>query len=159
MTVVQVGAEVVRPLRASVLRPGQPARESVYQGDDDLLSAHVAVCVAAGRVRRGLGAHAGEGDVVAVGTVLLEAPPWETRWDRAWRIRGMATHPDRRRSGLGTLVLAALVDHVAAHGGGLVWCNARVRARALYERAGFEPRGAAFDLPGLGPHLQMWRSA
>ncbi len=70
----------------------------------------------------------------------------------------MATAPDWRGRGLGTAVLDALIDHAAAHGGGLVWCNARVPARRLYERAGLVARGAVFDIPGIGPHIQMWRT-
>jgi predicted GNAT family N-acyltransferase len=69
----------------------------------------------------------------------------------------MATHPDVRGRGFGGIVLAALLDHVAVQGGGLVWCNARVAARNLYARAGFTARGAVFDIPGIGPHLQMGR--
>ena len=65
---------------------------------------------------------------MAVGTVLVEPPPWEPARADGWRIRGMATRPDLRGRGLGGLVLDALVDHIAGHGGGLLWCNARVTA-------------------------------
>ncbi len=54
-------------------------------------------------------------------------------------------------------MLDALLAHVAFHGGGLVWCNARVPAQALYGRAGFATRGKVFDIAGIGPHIQMWR--
>ena len=95
---------------------------------------------------------------LSVGTVLHEAPPWEPDRTDGWRVRGMATRPDARRRGLGGLVLDALLDHVASHGGGLVWCNARVPAQQLYGRAGFVTRGEVFELPGIGPHLLMWRT-
>jgi len=98
------------------------------------------------------------GTVLSVGTVLCEAPPWEPDRSDGWRVRGMATRPDARRRGFGGLVLDALMDHTAARGGGLVWCNARVAARRLYVRAGFVTRGPVFDLPGIGPHSQMWRT-
>jgi GNAT superfamily N-acetyltransferase len=151
VTVGPVVVELVRPLRRAVLRPGRPAGESAYPGDDHPLSAHVAVRAA----DESLGAE--EDDVVAVGTVLPEAPPWEPDREGVWRIRGMATHPDHRRSGLGALVVEALLHHAAVHGGGLVWCNARLPARSFYERAGFERRGEELELPGIGPHVQMWR--
>jgi ribosomal protein S18 acetylase RimI-like enzyme len=70
----------------------------------------------------------------------------------------MATRPDARRQGFGGLVLEALVRHVAAHGGGLVWCNARVPAQHLYTRAGFVTRGTVFDIPDIGPHIIMWKT-
>jgi len=151
-----VGPELVRPLRHAVLRPGRPADESVYPGDDDAGSAHAAVRRPRGDV------------VVAVGTVLPSAP-WEAVAGDAggpegpapgvpaWRIRGMATAAGHRGGGLGTMVLGTLLAHVAAHGGGLVWCNARAGARALYQRAGFAADGDAFDLPEIGPHVRMWR--
>jgi GNAT superfamily N-acetyltransferase len=96
--------------------------------------------------------------VVAVGTVLRGPPPWEPERGDGWRVRGMATRADVRRRGCGGLVLDALLHHVAAHGGGLVWCNARVPAQGLYARAGFVTRGEVFDIPGIGPHIQMWRT-
>jgi GNAT superfamily N-acetyltransferase len=121
-----VEAGVVRPLRQAVLRPGQGEERSAYPADDAPDTAHVAA-----RVRNGtsVGSPSGQiGEVMAVGTVLREAPPWEPGRANSWRVRGMATRLDARRRGLGGLVLAALLDHVAAHGGRLVWCNARVPA-------------------------------
>jgi GNAT superfamily N-acetyltransferase len=145
-----VEAQVVRPLRHAVLRPEQPADSVRYPGDEDPRSAHGAVRRAGPRDREP------RAEVEAVGTVLPEPPPWEPDRVDGWRIRGMATRPEARRRGLGSLVLDALLDHVAAHGGGLVWCNARVPARDLYRRRGFETRGGVFDIPGIGPHVQMW---
>ncbi len=147
VTVDLVAPEVVRPLRHAVLRPGWPAAESVYPGDDHPSAAHVAV--------RAEEPEPGE-DVLAVGTVLPEASPWEPEVP-AWRIRGMAAQEHRRGQGLGTLVLEGLIDHVSAGGGGVLWCNARMKASTFYERAGFVARGEVFDLPGIGEHRQMWR--
>jgi len=72
-----------------------------------------------------------------------------------WRVRGMATAPEARGRGYGALILAALLDHVRAQGGGLVWCHARELAVPLYERAGFEVVGEPYNLSGLGPHRRM----
>jgi GNAT superfamily N-acetyltransferase len=141
-----VAAQVVRPLRRAVLRPDHPVETSEYPADDDPSTAHAAV-----RLTK-------DTDVVAVGTVLRDPPPWEPGRRDGWRVRGMATSPDARRRGFGSLVLDALLRHVAAHGGGLVWCNARVPAQNLYAHAGFAPRGEVFDIAGIGPHVQMWRT-
>jgi GNAT superfamily N-acetyltransferase len=145
VSVELVDAQVVTPLRRAVLRPDQPVETSEYPADDDPSTAHVAV-----RLTR-------DAAVVAVGTVLRGPPPWEPERSDGWRVRGMATSPDARRRGFGSLVLDALLRHVAAHGGGLVWCNARVPAQHLYARAGFAPRGEVFVIPGIGPHIQMSR--
>jgi predicted GNAT family N-acyltransferase len=74
-----------------------------------------------------------------------------------WRLRGMATREDVRNLGIGTAVLARALLHVDDHGGGLVWCNARVTAVALYGRAGFVVHGEAWDDTEIGPHIVMWR--
>ena len=157
-----VAAEVVRPLRAAVLRPGLPADLSVYPGDDDPDTTHVAV-----RDRP-------DGPAVAVGSILPEAPPERVTTamaaspsapaptapgpgERWWRIRGMATAEGRRGEGLGRQVLDALLDAAAARGGGVVWCNARVPALAFYLRAGFETVGEVFVEPLIGPHQAMLR--
>ncbi|MGA2522295.1 MAG: GNAT family N-acetyltransferase, partial [Acidimicrobiales bacterium] len=122
-----------------------PAGESVYPGDGDGRSTHAAV-------------RDPDGAVVAVGSVLPEAPPWEPGRADGWRIRGMATEPGRRHHGHGARVLDVLLGRVSDLGGGLVWCNARVGARPFYLRAGFTDDGEVFELPGIGPHTRMWRS-
>jgi GNAT superfamily N-acetyltransferase len=67
----------------------------------------------------------------------------------------MATRPDARGRGAGTLVLNALVRHAADHGATRVWCNARVRALTLYQRAGFVIASDLFEPPDIGPHYRM----
>jgi GNAT superfamily N-acetyltransferase len=146
VAVEQVQASVVLLLRQRVLRPGALAPHSAYDADDDPRTVHLAA-----RVGGAAGA------VVAVGTALVESPPWDER-TASWRIRGMATDERWRRRGLGSRILGALLDEVAVRGGALVWCTARLPARSLYARAGFTPRGALYGVPGLGPHVVMWRS-
>jgi predicted GNAT family N-acyltransferase len=36
-----------------------------------------------------------------------------------------------------------------------VWCNARTRARTLYERVGFVVASEEFEPPDIGPHYRM----
>ena len=91
-------------------------------------------------------------------TVRREAPPWAADAPDAWRLRGMATAEGWRGRGIGGRVLAAVVDHVASRGGGLLWCNARVPAAPFYERAGLATRGEPWTDPDIGPHVAMCRS-
>ncbi len=144
-----VGPDAVRPLRAAVLRPGRPAAESVFPGDDDDATVHVAAVDS-------------QGGVLAVGSALPDAPPWPIpatgHHAAVWRIRGMAVAEEARNCGLGGRVLDRLLREVAARPGGegtVVWCNARLRAVPLYERAGFVAAGPDFDDPHLGPHRPM----
>ena len=141
----RVAAADTRDLRRRVLRPHQVADQLVYPGDDHPHAAH-------------FGAVDPDGVVVATGTVVPEAPPWEPGRAPAWRLRGMATEPAYRGRGVGGRILAAAVDHVAAHGGGLLWCNARLPAVGFYRRAGFAGRGEPWDEPDIGPHLVMART-
>jgi GNAT superfamily N-acetyltransferase len=151
--VALVEAASVRSLRHEVLRPGRPAGDAVFCGDDHPLAAHAAI--------RGTGGLPGQREhdasIVAVGTVYPCPPPWQPARADGWRIRGMATRPDARGQGLGRAVLGRLLVHVAEHGGGLVWCNARAAAAGLYRREGFLVHGEEFEVQGIGPHLHMWR--
>ena len=49
----------------------------------------------------------------------------------------------------------ALLRHASAHGATSVWCNARVRAIPLYERAGLRVVSDVFEPPDIGPHVRM----
>jgi len=140
MQPVAVDAETVRPLRAEILRPGQAPEAIVWDGDDAADTLHVAVLC--------------EGDPVGVATVVREGyPPQPGSGD--WRIRGMATLERARGRGIGAALLARCIEHAREAGGERVWCNARLRARSIYERAGLQVVGEEFEIPGIGPHLLM----
>ena len=51
--------------------------------------------------------------------------------------------------------MVAGLDAVAARGGDLLWCDARVAAAGFYERMGFTVVSEPFDKPGIGPHVGM----
>jgi ribosomal protein S18 acetylase RimI-like enzyme len=135
-----VGALVVRDLRREVLRPGQSDAQLRYRGDDDPGSLHLA-------------AFAGE-RIVGVASVMREGLPGEPR-PGDWRVRGMASAPDVRGRGIGSALLARCVEHARERGGARIWCNARVGARSVYERAGLRVRGERFELPEIGDHYLM----
>jgi ribosomal protein S18 acetylase RimI-like enzyme len=92
-------------------------------------------------------------ELVGVGFVLPEGEPG------AWRVRGMATAPAARGRGAGSAVLRALIEHAEANGATRIWCNARVPAISLYERAGFVVTSDVFEEPQIGPHVVMERSS
>jgi GNAT superfamily N-acetyltransferase len=143
-----VDPEVVRPLRQRVLRPHQTLAEQVFDGDDAPAAAHFAAY-----------ADRGAGDE-PVGIASITPEPFPGAGGaRAgdFRVRGMATDPERggRGTGAGGALLLACVEHARAAGGARVWCNARTPARGFYERAGFVAEGEEFALPGIGPHFLM----
>lgn len=140
MRIERVGPEAVRPLRQRVLRPHQTVAEQVYAGDDDPRAAHFAA----------FAGDAADAEPVGIATITPEGGPG------AFRVRGMATDPDRGRgTGAGGALLMACLDHARACGATRVWCNARTPARGFYERYGFAAEGEEFELPDIGPHFLM----
>ena len=138
LTVEEVPLDVVLPLRSAVLRGGGPAG---MPGDDDPATVHLAARTADGEV---------------AGVVRLSPAPCPWREARApWQLRGMATDPAARGTGVGRLLLDASLELVGARGGDLVWCDARTTAAGFYERAGFTVVAGPYDKPGIGPHLGM----
>lgn len=135
-----VPAADVRPLRERVLRPGQSPAQLAYPGDDDPMSLHVAATVA--------------GEVLAVASVMPEGLPGDPL-PGDWRIRGMASTPDVRGRGIGAAMLARLQQHARRGGGTRIWCNARIGARTLYERAGMSVVRGPFEIPAIGEHYLM----
>ena len=143
MTVVveQVRVEVVRPLRAAVLRPGRPLADAVFGCDDHPDAAHFAAYA--------------DGQVVGVASVAPEDLPDEPG---GWRLRGMAVAETHQGHGTGAALLLAVVEHAARLGGATVWCNARTTAIGFYERHGFVPYGPEFVAEDTGiPHVPMRR--
>jgi GNAT superfamily N-acetyltransferase len=143
------------PLRQAVLRPHLGIDSVVWEGDEAPGTATF------GAIDRATGA------IVGVATAFPERAPFDLavsglcsvveRESATWRLRGMATREDLRGSGIGTRVLDSVLDYVAAEGGLLIWCNARVSAVGFYERAGFSTWGDEWVLPTVGPHVVMWR--
>ena len=141
--VCQIEIREARGLRHQLLRPGRPADELVFPGDDAPDTLHAGAFV--------------EERLVGIATIIREAPPGEAD-DRAWRVRGMATLPEIRGRGYGGLLLERCVEHAVNHGGRLLWCNARAGAVGFYRRYALATRGDAFDIPDLGTHYLMSRA-
>jgi GNAT superfamily N-acetyltransferase len=145
-TVQQVPVERTFALRKAVLRP-YLAHDEPYVCADDHLPATVA-----------LGAVTPDDVVIGVARITPEAAPFDARYERSWRLRGMAADPAVRNMGVGSALLQGLIAHIAGAGGGILWCNARVPARGLYERGGMEQWGEVWEEPNIGPHVVMWRN-
>jgi predicted GNAT family N-acyltransferase len=148
LVVKQITASDTHNLRLKVLRPDHPMIYSHFEGDDGPEAGHFGVY---------------EGDrLLSVGTVVPE-PCKDPNADAmmmvpgAWRLRGMATEPDARSKGCGTLVLEACLKHVKKHGGTVLWCNARTGAMKFYERHKFVALSDEYVMPGIGPHYLMKR--
>ncbi len=128
------------PLRAAVLRPGgEPA---AMPGDDDPDTLHLA-------------ARAPDGTVVGVVRFSPAPCPWRPFARSPWQLRGMATDPAVRGTGAGRALVDDGLARIAARGGDLVWCDARVSAAGFYERMGFTVVAGPYEKPPAGQHVGM----
>lgn len=84
---------------------------------------------------------------------LFEEPSPEGTSD--WRLRGMATAEPIRGTGLGAMLIAAVLDHARSLGASSVWCSARAPAAGFYLHHGFEATSDEYEVDGIGPHLRM----
>jgi GNAT superfamily N-acetyltransferase len=138
-----VDAKVVRPLRQSILRRGQPPEASVYPHDDEPGTVH-------------LGAFAPEGLLVGIATLLgpedrnAGHPPY---YAPGARFRGMAVETAWQRQGVGTLLLTEVRRIAKERGSKELWANARVSAVSFYEGHGLLVVSTPFEIPALGLHL------
>lgn len=142
--VAQVPFSVTSMLRDAVLRPGM-ARPVDWPGLDGPDAVTFAVLAPDGDRHQ---------PVVTV-SVVPATCPWRPEAERPWQLRAMATALAWQGRGLGRLAIEAVTVHVRDAGADLLWCNARVRARSFYERAGFDVEGPQFDVAGIGPHWPM----
>ena len=71
-----------------------------------------------------------------------------------WQLRGMAVDPSLRGLGIGERLLSMAEREV----GEPMWCNARANVAGFYERSRWVVHGPPFDVPGIGPHVRMYRS-
>jgi GNAT superfamily N-acetyltransferase len=131
----EISLEQTRALRQAVLRSHEAVAELAAHEPADAFAV-------------GAFDHA---SLIAVGFIAPDGEPG------AWRVRGMATAPHARGQGAGTAVLQALLRHAAAAAASRVWCNARLPARAFYERAGFRVVSEEFEIPQIGVHVVMER--
>lgn len=132
----------VLPLRAMVLRAGQPVENATFPGDDDPDTLHLAA------FRKDV--------IVAVVSLYQREGPVPAEGD-VWQLRGMAVAPEEQGQGVGTQLLKAAIRELAARGATLVWCNARISAEKFYQRHGWTPHGEIFAIPGLSEHRIWWR--
>ena len=138
-----ITAPAIRVLRSAWLRPFDRPEDLVYPGDDHPAALHI------GAVQ--------DGALIGISSVAPGALKG-TQVEGAWQLRGVAVHPGARGEGIGHIIMERCMVHVAAHGGTLIWCNARVAATSFYAQLGFERIGEPFEVPGTGPHYVMKRT-
>jgi predicted GNAT family N-acyltransferase len=141
--IVEIAAADTHDLRRRVLRDGTPSVVLTWDGDDEPTTFH-------------LGVRDGD-EIVAISTWLRRRYP-DRPADDAFQLRGMATDPAHRATGVSSRLLVVGLDRCASDGATLVWARARVAALSFYERHGFEPVGPEYvDLTTGLPHRDILR--
>ena len=73
-----------------------------------------------------------------------------------FRLRGMATDPAYAGQGFGAELINFALNELRSVHASYIWCNARKPAVGFYSRLGFEVISEEFDIPGVGPHYDMF---
>jgi predicted GNAT family N-acyltransferase len=155
LEVLEVDAEVVHPLRTSVLRPHyREGRLAEFDGDEAPTTHHFAI----GPVPDGSDSIDEPSGVVSY---IQQAAPEGIEARAPWRLRGMAVDPEVRSEGLGSRLLEASLSRLAVlePSCDVIWCQARMTAADFYAQHGFERTGEPFEIPQIGRHVTMWRQA
>jgi len=125
--VIELSAHATHDLRRRVLRATTPESDLVWPGDDLATTLHLGVVASDDAV------------VVAISTWLRTASPDIAGTGRVGvQLRGMATDPSVRGSGVGSLLLRAGIERAERDGADHVWANARSTVLDFYVAHGFE---------------------
>jgi GNAT superfamily N-acetyltransferase len=127
--IVDLAAADTHDLRRRILRNGTPSTDVVWDGDDDPTTFHLGV--------------AADGRIVSVSTWIERRYP-DRPAATGFQLRGMATEPDRRGTGVSTELLHEGVRRCQDRGATIVWARARCAALSFYERHGFTPIGPVY---------------
>jgi ribosomal protein S18 acetylase RimI-like enzyme len=91
---------------------------------------------------------------LVLSTLGVIVPPAE----RHWYLNVIAARRGARSRGIGARLLEPFLTRADREGVGIYLESSNPRNLSFYRRYGFENRGDAIDLPGVGPVLQpMWR--
>lgn len=141
--VVELTAAETHPLRAALLRHDTPDDRVEFDGDELATTFHLGARI--------------DGELVTISTWMQRRYP-DLPAHAAHQLRGMATLPVVRGSGIGATVLVEGLQRCADAGSEVVWARARVAALAFYRRHGFETRGDEYvDLTTGLPHHDITR--
>ncbi len=131
------------PVRAEILRSGQPLENSVYPLDEDENAIHL------GAIKNG--------ELVGVASIFKEDAARKDL-SHAWRLRGMATIEAVRGEGHGKQLVEMAMQYIAFRGGGNLWFNARPDVQGFYEKLGFQVEGEPYAIDDGTDRIFMWQT-
>lgn len=138
-----ISAETTYKVRQPVLRPGRPAQECVFEGDSDKDTFH-------------LGLYSGK-ELIGVASFMKNASQ-NFRSKNQFQLRGMAVLPFYKGKGYGATLLKEGEERLKTRvEKPFLWFNARDYAVGFYEKFGYKTFGEKFDIPGVCPHIVMYK--
>lgn len=138
-----IPAEKTYEVRQAVLRPGRPARECEFEGDFREGTFH-------------LGLYNGP-QLIAVAS-YVPAISKNFPFKDQFQLRGMAVLPQYKGKGYGLALLKEGENRLKKiTNTPFLWFNARDYAIGFYERSGYQTFGEKFDIPGVCPHIVMYK--
>lgn len=127
-------------LRSSELRWGLDKSLCGFDGDSDPGSFHVG--------------YFQDDRLVCVAT--FHKQPREGFTGLGYQLRGMVTHPDHQKKGIGNQLLNFSIVYLRGQMANYLWCNSRKIAYKFYSGLGFEFISEEFELPKIGEHRVMY---
>ena len=135
MNIVELAATDTHGLRRRVLRADTPSTDVIFDGDTLATTQHLGVET--------------EQQLVAISSWYRR--PYPAHPDTmAVQLRAMATAPNMRRRGIGSLLIAAGIERARTRGVKLVWARARDSALGFYQDNGFEVVGHGYLVAEVG---------
>ena len=142
MSITKTDSYKIRPLRHLVLRAGKPYSTTSYDKDCEKETFHLAKI---------------NNDIVLCCATFYPETTNKIASKKAFRLRGMATHPNYRRNGIAKELMKEAIKKLKAKQCDLIWCNARLNALEFYKSIGFKIKGKIFNIEDIGPHYWMFR--
>ena len=143
LKIQKITAAETYTVRQSVLRPGRPLSECIFEGDLSSETFH-------------LGAFFDE-DLIGVASFMQKKNPMFFQ-SFQYQLRGMAVLPDFKAKGIGAALLkAGEAELKKLDTQPFLWFNARNYAIGFYKKFGYQTKGTEFDVPGVCPHIVMFQ--
>jgi predicted GNAT family N-acyltransferase len=138
----QIDAAQTKPLRHLVLWPHIAKEEDCIIDIDQRADA----------IHLGTWAN---GRLVSIGS-LFEMKSPKLQFEKQYRLRAMATHPDFMGKNAGRILINKACEILKEKGIEVLWCDAREAAIGFYSALGFQLLDETYEVPCIGPHKFMW---
>ncbi len=141
--VKEISAADTYIIRQPVLRPGKPFTDCLFPGDNDEETFHLGLFNTNYLV--------GVASFMKAQNINFTAP-------HQYQLRGMAVLQSHKGKGYGAAILHAGEHKLhQLNKDFFLWFNARDYAIGFYERYGYKTFGEKFDIPGVCPHIVMYK--